>query len=237
MNATTFDEFGRMQANLGVEAQPPTPGLQNVTLYPFVNPVTEIINGTNLPKNDVIYDANGNAVSDVKITPISDANDGTQIWRVTHNGVDTHPIHFHLYDVQILNRVTWDNIIIPPDRRSWAGRTPCAWPRSRTPSSRCGRSCPRCRGRSRTPSSNLNPMDPAGSTKLFFSVDPQGNPTNPITNQLVNYGWGYVWHCHILSHEEMDMMRPQSLVLPPVAPSNLTNTLAECGRRQPPGRR
>ena len=52
MNATTFDEFGRMQANLGVEAQPPTPGLQNVTLYPFVNPVTEIIDGTNLPKNE-----------------------------------------------------------------------------------------------------------------------------------------------------------------------------------------
>ena len=38
MNSTTFDEFGRMQANLGVEAQPPTPGLQNVTLYPVRQP-------------------------------------------------------------------------------------------------------------------------------------------------------------------------------------------------------
>ncbi len=50
-----------------------------------------------------------------QVTPISDAADGTQIWRITHNGVDTHPIHFHLYDVQIVNRVTWDNIIIPTD--------------------------------------------------------------------------------------------------------------------------
>ena len=50
MNSTTFDEFGRMQANLGIEAQPPTPGLQNVTLYPFVNPQTELIDGTNLPR-------------------------------------------------------------------------------------------------------------------------------------------------------------------------------------------
>ncbi len=50
------------------------------------------------------------------MTPISRRRkDGTQIWRITHNGVDTHPIHFHLYDVQVLNRVTWDNIIIPPD--------------------------------------------------------------------------------------------------------------------------
>ena len=29
--------------------------------------------------------------------------------------MDTHPIHFHAFDVQLLNRVTWDNIIIPPD--------------------------------------------------------------------------------------------------------------------------
>ena len=61
MNSTTFDEFGRMQANLGVEAQPPTPGVQNATLYPYTNPATELIDGTNLPKVDVTYDANGNA--------------------------------------------------------------------------------------------------------------------------------------------------------------------------------
>ena len=57
MNSAAFDEFGRMTANLGIEAQPPTPGLQNVTLYPYINPATELIDATNLPKNDVIYDA------------------------------------------------------------------------------------------------------------------------------------------------------------------------------------
>src|SRR5659263_293495 len=111
-----------MTANLGIEAQPPTPGLQNVTLYPYVNPSTELIDGTNLPKQDVVYDTTtGLPVSDVQITPISKADDGTQIWRFTHNGVDTHPIHFHLYDVQVLNRVTWDNIIIPtePSELGW----------------------------------------------------------------------------------------------------------------------
>ncbi len=51
----------------------------------------------------------------MKVTPIATADDGTQIWKITHNGVDTHPIHFHAFDVQVLNRVTWDNIIIPPD--------------------------------------------------------------------------------------------------------------------------
>ena len=231
MNATTFDEFGRMQANLGIEAQPPTPGLQNVTLYPFVNPVTEIIDGTNLPKNDVFFDATtGEPVGDVKIASISDAGDGTQIWRVTHNGVDTHPIHFHLYDVQVLNRVTWDNIIIPPDKEELGWKDTVRMAPLEDTIVALRPIVPELPWEIPNAIRNLNPMDPAGSTKLFFSVDVQGNPLpNPITNQLVNSGWGYVWHCHILSHEEMDMMRPQTLALPPVAPSNLVATLSGGG--------
>ena len=53
---------------------------------------------------------------------------------------------------------------------------------------------------------------------MFNNIDPQGNPTAPIVNQLVNFGWEYVYHCHILSHEEMDMMRPVSVAMPPVKP-------------------
>ncbi len=103
MNSASFDEFGRMTANLGLEAVPATPAGQNVLLYPYVAPPTEVIDGTNLPKGDL------------NVQAISDGSDGTQIWKITHNGVDTHPIHFHLYDVQVLNRVTWDNIIIPTE--------------------------------------------------------------------------------------------------------------------------
>src|SRR6478736_4746773 len=225
-NSTTFDEFGRMQANLGIEAQPPTPGAQNVTLYPFVNPQTELIDGTNLPKQAVAVDSvTGEPVSDAKIAPISDAKDGTQTWRVTHNGVDTHPIHFHLYDVQVLNRVTWDNIIIPNDanENGWKDtvrmspledtivalrpiipQVPFEVPNSVRP---------------------LNPMMPATSGAMFFNTDPQGNPlATPITNKTINFGWEYVWHCHILSHEEMDMMRPVSLALPPIKPDGLASS-------------
>jgi len=230
MNSVTFDEFGRMSANLGIEAQPPTPGLQNVTLFPFVNPVTEILDGTNLPRNHVIYDGNGNPVDDVRIEPISDAGDGTQIWRVTHNGVDTHPIHFHLYDVQLLNRVTWDNIIIAPDREELGWKDTVRMAPLEDTIVALRPVVPEVPWEVDNAIRNLNPMDPAGSTKLFNSVDVQGDPLpNLITNQLVNNGWGYVWHCHILSHEEMDMMRPQALALPPVAPSNLAVTLSGTG--------
>ena len=53
MNSANFDEFGRMTANLGVEAVPATPVNQNITLYPYVNPVTELIDATGLPVGDL----------------------------------------------------------------------------------------------------------------------------------------------------------------------------------------
>jgi FtsP/CotA-like multicopper oxidase with cupredoxin domain len=217
MNSANFDEFGRMTANLGLEAVPATPALQNVTLYPYVNPQTELIDATNLPKNDI---------SMTPISPISSA-DGTQIWKITHNGVDTHPIHWHLYDVQVLNRVTWDNIIIPPDASELGWKDtlrispledtivalrpiipylPFDLPNSVRP---------------------MNPWTPLGSPMGFNNIDANGNPTAPITNALVNFGWEYVFHCHILSHEEMDMMRPVSVAMPPNTPDGLVFTAGE----------
>ncbi len=210
-NATDFEPYGRMSGNIGVEAVPATPLAQTIVLYPFVNPPTELFDGTNLPTTDTV-------------TPIATGDDGTQIWKLTHNGVDTHPIHFHLYDVQVLNRVTWDNIIIPPDANElgWKDTVrvspledtyfairpiiptlPFEIPNSIRP---------------------LNPMMPLGDTSMFNSVDISGNGTNPITNEIVNFGWEYMLHCHILSHEEMDMMRPVSVALPPIAPSIVSAT-------------
>jgi hypothetical protein len=68
-------------------------------------------------------------------------------------------------------------------------------------------------------------MEPIGSTAGFNSTDAFGNPITPaITNQIVNFGWEYVWHCHILSHEEMDMMRPISVGVSRVLPAPPTVT-------------
>ena len=224
MNSTSFDEYGRMQATIGLEAPGATPLLQNIILYPFVNPASEIINATNLPKNG--------PAGDVSVTPISSGTDGTQIWKITHNGVDTHPLHFHLYDVQILNRVGWDNIIIPPDATELGWKdtirvsplqdtivavrpiipyTPFEVPNSWR---------------------YINPMMPPHSVVGFNNTDANGNPTAPITNEWTNFGWEYVWHCHILSHEEMDMMRPVVIAVPPKAPEALGGIASGKGNNQ-----
>ncbi|WP_026841383.1 multicopper oxidase domain-containing protein [Citrifermentans bremense] len=209
MNAVAFDEFGRMTANIGLEATPAKPGLQNVILYPYVNPPTELIDGTNLPKGDL------------NITPITTA-DGTQIWKITHNGVDTHPIHFHLYDVQVLNRVTWDNIIIQPDANELGWKDTVRVSPLEDTIVALRPVVPTLPFEIPNSVRLLNPMMPAGSTAMFEPTDIGGNPTDPIINQLVNFGWEYVYHCHILSHEEMDMMRPVSLALPPKPADALT---------------
>ena len=213
MNSTTFDDYGRMQATLGLEAQPATPVTQNVTLYPYINPPTELIDGTNLPD------------ADVKVTPISNAADGTQLWRITHNGVDTHPIHFHLFDVQLVNRVTWDNIIIPtePSELGWKDTVRVSPLQDTIVAIRPV--IPKAPFEVPNAIRPLNPMMPLNSTAMFSNILPNGTPSTPISNQLVNFGWEYVYHCHILSHEEMDMMRPVLLALPPLKADGLTTSV------------
>ncbi len=93
-----FDtDYGRMNATLGAEL--PFTNITNQTTIPlmYLDPPTEIL----LPS------AAG--------APLESPLDGTQLWKVTHNGVDTHFIHFHLFDVQLVNRVGWDGAIRPPD--------------------------------------------------------------------------------------------------------------------------
>ncbi len=53
------------------------------------------------------------------------------------------------------------------------------------------------------------PTDLATTTpaaQLHFPFDPNG-------------GHGYVWHCHIIDHEDNEMMRPDAVMLNPFAPS------------------
>jgi hypothetical protein len=193
-----FDDFGRLNATLGTELPFTTAQIQTTIPLNFVDPVTEIF------------------------------NDGeTQIWKITHNGVDTHGIHFHLVNVQVINRVGWDGQIYPPDPNELGWKDTVRMnPLSDTIVATRASAVPVPFG---VPDSvrYLNPMAPANSTFGFSNLDPlTGNAFVPaVSNVLVNFNWEYTWHCHILGHEENDMMRPVSLVVAstqPTAPTLLT---------------
>jgi FtsP/CotA-like multicopper oxidase with cupredoxin domain len=199
-----FDmEFGRMNAQLGSTPNPlaPTVGAGPVIgLARYIDPPTEILTA-------------GEAV----------------LWRLNHLGVDSHAIHFHLFDVQVVNRVDWTNTIKPPyeDELGWKEtiRTnpfediilairplkmtfPFPIPRSNR---------------------LLDPTTTQGSTQNFQPVlPPIGIPAvAQISNVPTDFGWEYVWHCHLLGHEENDMMRPIVFIVPPpVAPTGLAGSVA-----------
>ncbi len=161
--------------------------------------------------------------------PTEIMNDGeTIIWRLSHLGVDSHAMHFHLFNMQVVNRVDWTNVLDPPypDEIGWKETirtnpmedlivaikpTSMVLPFAIPNSSRV-----------------LDPTTPLNSTTNFYPVaPPAGIAAVPQqSNVLTNFGWEYVWHCHLLGHEENDMMRPMVLVVPPpLAPTSLTATV------------
>ena len=212
MGASFDPDYGRMSGNLGIEVPGATALTQNIILYGYASPPTDL-------------------VTDSTMTQIGAANDGTQIWKITHNGVDTHPIHWHLFDLQLINHVAWDGVILPPDANELGWKeTIRVNPLEDTIVAM----------RPRTPPV---PFDIPNSVRLIDPnmpegvvlegdpvafVDPELNAVKVI-NHYVNYGWEYVWHCHILSHEEMDMMHSMLLGVAPRVPSGLAYTINGSG--------
>ena len=198
-----FDaEYGRMDVRLGSTPNPLTPGVGAgfvVGVARYIDPPTEIL------------------------------NDGeTIIWRLSHLGVDSHAMHFHLFNMQVVNRVDWTNVLKPPypEEIGWKETirtnpmedlivairpTSMILPFPIGDNNRV-----------------LDPTTPLNSTTNFYPVAPPAGVTAVAqqTNAMTNFGWEYVWHCHLLGHEENDMMRPMVLsVVPPPAPTALTASM------------
>jgi len=152
-------------------------------------------------------------------------DDELQIWKITHNGVDSHPVHFHLVNVQVINRVDWAGVVKPPEANEIGWKEVLRMNpledvyvavRAERPSVPFG-----------LPKSTrlLDPSQAVGGQAGFTQIDPAtGNapvtqtylvngvtttvPVTAYSNQLTDFDNEYVWHCHILGHEENDFMRP-----------------------------
>jgi spore coat protein A, manganese oxidase len=116
-----------------------------------------------------------------------------EVWEIINLTGDTHPIHFHLVNAQVLSRqpLTLDglgNVIYSGGVPTYSG--PATAP-------------------------DLNElgwketvrMNPGEVTRVLMKFDlPKTSFTIPESPRTG--GHEYVWHCHILEHEEHDMMRP-----------------------------
>jgi FtsP/CotA-like multicopper oxidase with cupredoxin domain len=197
-----FDfDYGRMNAVLGTGLA--NGGVSQGTATPY--------SYDNVPTDFLLDSTNA--------TQIGALGDGTQIWRVDHQGVDTHSIHFHLFNVQVINRVAIDGQIFPPDANElgWKetvrmnpGQDVILAVRATV------MTLPWKIGES------IRPLEPSVALGAQY-MDANGTLN---TNAMQNYGWEYVWHCHLLGHEENDMMRPLVFQVAPPAPTALTATAA-----------
>jgi FtsP/CotA-like multicopper oxidase with cupredoxin domain len=188
-------DYGRMNATLGTELALTNFLTQTTIPLGYIDPPSEVMNDSTV-----------------------------QIWKITHNGVDTHAIHFHLFDVQLINRVGWDGAIRPPDANEYGWKEvvrmnpledaivairplkqDLPWP---------------------IPTSTRRydvtmPVGVSGNAANFTNLNPYTNLAMTVTNQVMDFGWEYVWHCHLLGHEENDMMRPVTFQVM-ASPTNLS---------------
>ena len=153
-----FDDYGRLIQTLGTMA---SSGLNNqgLTMFglPYESPATE--------------------------TPSAGAK---EVWQLFNLTGDTHPIHFHLVNVQIIQRQ-----IFTGDPSSGISLLGNPFPPD-----------PNEIGWKETV--RMNPGEVTTVIAQFnLPTVPFTVPPSPRTG-----GNEYVWHCHILEHEEHDMMRP-----------------------------
>jgi spore coat protein A, manganese oxidase len=121
----------------------------------------------------------------------------TVVWDIYNTTGDTHPMHFHLVNVQVIGKASFDASI--PNILTF------------TPTSAFEAPDPNYRGWKETVR-----MNPGEVTRVIMKFDlptvPFAVPGSPRAG--LDGGHEYVWHCHILEHEEHDMMRPL-IVMPP----------------------
>jgi FtsP/CotA-like multicopper oxidase with cupredoxin domain len=154
-----FDDFGRLIQTLGTFARGTNNQDQPTFGQPYMNTATET------PKAGAI-----------------------EVWQLFNLTGDTHPIHFHLVNVQIIQRQAFTGdpstgIMLvgdpfPPDPNEIGWKETVRM----------------------NPGEVTTVIMQFNLPKLPASMD---NPLSPRTG-----GHEYVWHCHILEHEEHDMMRP-----------------------------
>lgn len=206
MGAAYDVEYGRMGGLLGLELPKVNALNQNLVLWGYASPPVDLVSNS--------------------YTPIGTLTDGTQIWKITHNGVDTHPIHFHLANVQLINRVAWDGALLPPEPNEIGWKeTVRVNPLEHTIVAMRPIAPPLP---FKVPNS-IRPVDVTQPLGVTLMGGPNGflDPlafAAPVVNHMINFGWEYVWHCHILSHEEMDMMHAISFAMAPDTPTGLSGT-------------
>ncbi len=141
----------------------------------------------------------------------------TEIWEIVNLTADTHPMHIHLVSFQLLSRQAFnvdlyrtDYDAIDPVLKLNPEFNP------KVTSYYLFNNQPQL-----PPDANENGwkdtirMNPGEVTRIAVRFAPTDTPAKVLNAQFpfdVTKGRGYVWHCHIIDHEDNEMMRPYNVI-------------------------
>jgi FtsP/CotA-like multicopper oxidase with cupredoxin domain len=131
----------------------------------------------------------------------------TEEWVIVNPTMDTHPIHLHLVQFQLVSRQAFQ---VKKYQTAWMAAQGGMMPPLMNPTVPVDPT-PYLQGKPSGPlpgetgwkdTIQMNPGEVTRIRVRFTAQDGSAYPFDPTT------GPGYVWHCHILDHEDNEMMRP-----------------------------
>ena len=173
-----MDEFGRLQPLLGT-AEPATDYLGNPINWPDTAPYI----------NAGLVGQMEGSIAWHSPTTENPALGSTEIWEIYNATGDGHPVHLHLVNFEILDRQEFTADVINQPVVQHNGLLGNGF---RLENIVLGASVPQPAGYVENAPKDMVTALPDQVTRIKVTFDKPGR---------------YVWHCHILSHEDHEMMR------------------------------
>ena len=213
MVSDLFDPaYGRETAALGVDAPLSASGVRTAVPYSAVDPATEYL-------------------SPAAEAAAPELGDGTQIWRITHDGTVSHSVTFGGFSVQVLSRARREGAVRAPDpgelgwkdtlrvdplesvlvaMRPVLAGVPFGLPASERP---------------------LDITRPLGAEGPFTQLDQlTAEPLQPpVVNATADFSFETRWGIHLIGGEESHAARPVVLQGTAAAPADVTATAGDGG--------
>lgn len=172
--------------------------------------LTEVVNATNDAPLEILLDGQKWAAPVSELPGLGT----TEEWVIVNPTMDTHPIHLHLVQFQLVQRQKIDDIAYFDTWMNLNGEPPLDHP-----TVNLDNLTDYLMGPPITPAPNEQgwkdtiQMNPGEVTTIRVRFATQNGSDFPFD---ATKGPGYVWHCHIIDHEDNEMMRPYFVVRPSI---------------------
>ncbi len=209
MVSELFDpEYGRETATLGVEAPLAATGVRTAVPYSAIDPATEFV-------------ASAEEASPPRL------GDGTQVWRITHDGTESHSIHFGAFNVQVLARATRDGVARAPDPGELGWKDTVRVDPLESCLVALRPVLPRLPFKLDASHRPLDVTRPLDATGGFTPLEPLSATPVKVVNEAADFSWEGSWSIHLPGGLESHMVRPVVVQDSPQAPEGLTATAGD----------